>query len=94
MVISLLLSDEFVLGLFGAGVTVVFAICVVAALLLVIKGSGYIRVFGLAFAWVLALVYLTTWDGGSGDYLSGFVLVSPFLFLLYKAFAWLFKWGK
>ena len=76
----------------GFAIWFVFIICFVAALLLTLKSSGYLRVLGLALAWVLALVPLSLWDGGGS--LSLFIFVSPLLFLLYKAVSRLFKWGK
>jgi hypothetical protein len=92
MVISLLLSDEYILGLIGSGMTIMFVIGFAIAFFLALKTNPVYRTIGFVLAWVLALTSAPLWD--SGGSVSFFVLVSPLLFLLYKAFAWLFKWGK
>ncbi len=93
IVTSLFLSDEYILGLIGSGMTFMFIIGFAIALFLALKSNLVYRTIGLALAWVLALASAPLWDD-SGDF-SFFVLISPLLLALglglYKAFSWLRK---
>jgi hypothetical protein len=55
MVISLLLSDEYILGLIGSGMSFLFVIGFVIALFLALNSNPVYRTIGLVLAWVLAL---------------------------------------
>ncbi|HEX8424859.1 hypothetical protein [Hymenobacter sp.] len=93
MILSLLLSDEYILGLVGSIMTFITAFILIIgfaiALFLVLKNNPTYRTIGLVLAWILALASAQIWDD-DGKVLF-FVLFLPLLLGLYKAFSWLRK---